>query len=101
MYSNVAKFCNYVNGQWKPSGSDWKMSQQTYDEGTLDEHTFSVNIIGSMESFDLAGCNKAFNSILDDCDGNDPKILMNWKFGGNFVSGQSTYSLSLASGNQV
>ena len=83
-------FCDRV----EPKDTKGWSYKHTYHKGTPDETEFSIALSGTSTSFDKADCKKKMWAVINNCDGNDPKNPMNWKFGGEFVHGDYTYEVT-------
>ncbi|KAK5659398.1 hypothetical protein OQA88_1491 [Cercophora sp. LCS_1] len=87
-------FCFHSDLKWKPvTGGGWEVAQK-YHEGTPDETEFKIFIDAASVTFDAGRCNATMWAIVNNCDGNDPENPMNWKFGGEWLRGGHTYSVT-------
>ncbi|KAK3313313.1 SGNH hydrolase-type esterase domain-containing protein [Apodospora peruviana] len=79
----------------RPTGATdgWKFSHK-YHEGTPDETEFTVKVAAPSTNFDRKECNDKMWAVINNCDGNDPQNPLNFKFGGEFVHGDYTYTVS-------
>jgi len=88
---DVEDFC--MNKAQRPTGQDEWEASHTFHEKTPDETEFKIKVSSGDTAFDRNDCVKKMRSISDNCDGNDPNNPLNFKFGGEFVSGYSTYTI--------
>lgn len=99
LYNNVNTFCSWANGNVPSGTANWKLTQP-YNQGTLDENSFTVSASNGAQTFDQNQCNTAMTNILSNCDGNDPNNPLDWKFGGTLVEGSYTYSIDIKRTNR-
>lgn len=91
LYKKYGEFCKDAADAAPDKLAGWSYSK-TYYKDTPDEQTFKVEIgPRAGTKFKSSACHDAVKEILDDCDGNDPKNPMNWKFGGTHIDGSFTY----------
>jgi hypothetical protein len=91
-------FCNnYVKQPEHTVG--WSASN-TYNKGTPDEYSISLQLSTNVADFNKNECLDSFSRIINGCDGNDPMNPMDWKFGGEYKRGEYTYTLTPAADNR-
>lgn len=82
---NIQDFCDSVV---QPSNTlGWKY-EKTYFKGSVDEHTFVLQLDDKTADWSKPDCLEAFGRIVNGCDGNDPENPMDWKFGGSWRKSQ-------------
>jgi hypothetical protein len=84
-------FCAQVRRSSGPDG--WSFSR-VYHEGTPDETVFRISVRPPSTNYDRNECLAKMDRIINGCDGNDPNNPMNWKFGGEWVHGDYTYTIA-------
>ena len=98
MSKNIDDFCN--NKVKQPEHSTGWSFDWSYHVGSLDEHNFKVELSDQAVDFNKDECLDSFKRIVHGCDGDDPNNPMNWKFGGKWVRGEYTYSISVKRDNR-
>jgi len=79
----------------RPTGATdgWSFSW-TYHPGTPDETEFSISVEAPSTNYDRNECNDRMWAVINNCDGNDSENPMNWKFGGEYIHGDYTYTVT-------
>lgn len=75
---NYKKYCDQVK---QPDRTKNWSDEKSYQEGTLDEHSFKIQLSNGATVFDKDECLDSFDRIINSCDGKDPENPLNWKFG--------------------
>jgi hypothetical protein len=78
----------------RPTGATGWTFSKIYHEGTPDETEFKITVAEPSTNYDRNVCRDRLWAVINNCDGNDPENPMNWKFGGEFVHGDYTYTVS-------
>ncbi|XP_014562015.1 hypothetical protein COCVIDRAFT_11367 [Bipolaris victoriae FI3] len=98
MNESIEKFCGTdVNAPDHEVG--WRR-EFTYYPGTLDEHTFVLQLGQDAGDFKKDDCIESFQRIVHSCDGNDPENPLNWKFGGRWRRDDYTYEINVKRDNR-
>ncbi|EUC40694.1 hypothetical protein COCMIDRAFT_108112 [Bipolaris oryzae ATCC 44560] len=98
MNESIEKFCGKdVNAPDHEVG--WRR-EFTYFQGTLDEHTFVLQLGEDAGDFKKDDCIESFQRIVHSCDGNDPENPLNWKFGGRWRRDDYTYEINVKRDNR-
>lgn len=85
-------FCN--NFVKQPEHTVGWHADHTYNKDTPDEYTIKIQLSDKVADFNKDECLDSFNRIVNGCDGNDPGNPMDWKFGGEYVRGEYTYTIT-------
>ncbi|KAH7040900.1 SGNH hydrolase-type esterase domain-containing protein [Microdochium trichocladiopsis] len=97
MDGNFRDFCSTLDAP--KNEINWKRSK-TYQTGTPDEATVSLELDNGVGSFDKELCLNSFNKIVNGCDEKTADNPMIWKSGGKWVRGDYTYRIDVKRSNR-
>lgn len=92
--AHYEQFCNSVVQPQHTKG--WRF-EKTYDAQTPDEHWFVVELSGNAADFNKDECYESMRNLIHNC---DTKSKMNWKHGGKYVRGETTYEVNVRKANR-
>ncbi|KAK3333759.1 hypothetical protein B0T19DRAFT_135910 [Cercophora scortea] len=84
-------FCNTLKPPAHTLG--WK-SEKTYQAGSVDEHTFKLQLSNKVTDYNKTECLDSLARVVHRCN-TDKAGVMNWKQGGQHIRGEYTYELNL------
>ncbi|KAM6535479.1 hypothetical protein FALCPG4_005039 [Fusarium falciforme] len=74
--------------------------ERKFDEGTLDEHKYTISLTGDAKKHKKYECLSSFKRIIHGCDKEDDDNPLSWKHGGSWQRGQYEYRLHIKRKNR-